>query len=57
MLNLKRGASKPVEFELTVDDLSIINMEMKKVFESRSTFTIMIGSASDKIQLEKQLEI
>lgn len=56
-VKLKAGASKPVEFELTVDDLSIINMEMKKVFESRSTFTIMIGSASDKIQLEKQLEI
>lgn len=56
-VKLKAGASKPIEFELTVDDLSIINMEMKKVFESRSTFTIMIGSASDKIQLEKQLEI
>lgn len=56
-INLKAGASKLVEFELTADDLSIINIEMKKVFEPRSTFTIMIGSASDKIQLEKQLEI
>lgn len=56
-INLKAGASKLVEFELTTDDLSIINMKMKKVFEPRSAFTIMIGSASDKIQLEKQLEI
>ena len=56
-IQLKAGASKRVEFVLTADDLSIIDMHMKKVFESRSTFTIMIGSSSDKIQLQKQLEI
>lgn len=56
-VNLKAGASKRVEFVVTADDLSVINMEMKKVFESRSTFTIMIGSSSDKIQLQKELDI
>jgi beta-glucosidase len=56
-VKLKAGASKLIEFELTTDDLSIINMDMKKVFESTSTFTIMIGSSSDNIQLQKQLEI
>ncbi|MGY0035431.1 fibronectin type III-like domain-contianing protein [Pedobacter sp. NJ-S-72] len=56
-IKLKAGASKSVEFVLTADDLSIIDMDMKKVFETRSTFTIMIGSASDKIQLQKQLDI
>ena len=56
-VNLKAGASKRVEFVVTADDLSVINMDMKKVFESRSTFTIMIGSSSDKIQLQKELDI
>ncbi|WP_232324727.1 glycoside hydrolase family 3 N-terminal domain-containing protein [Pedobacter cryoconitis] len=56
-VNLKAGASKRIEFIITADDLSVINMDMKKVFESRSTFTIMIGSSSDKIQLQKELEI
>ena len=54
-IHLKSGASKLVEFVLTRDDLSIINSEMKKAFEPSSTFTVMIGSASDKIQLQKQI--
>ncbi|ALL08904.1 glycosyl hydrolase family 3 [Pedobacter sp. PACM 27299] len=54
-VHLKSGASKQVEFVLSRDDLSIINRDMKKVFEPGSTFTLMIGSASDKIQLQKQL--
>lgn len=54
-VHLKSGASKQVEFVLTKDDLSIINRDMKKVFEPGSTFTLMIGSASDNIQLQKQL--
>lgn len=54
-VHLKSGASKQVEFVLSRDDLSIINQDMKKAFEPGSTFTLMIGSASDKIQLQKQL--
>lgn len=54
-VHLKSGASKQVEYVLSRDDLSIINRDMKKVFEPGSTFTLMIGSASDKIQLQKQL--
>ncbi|WP_316748849.1 glycoside hydrolase family 3 N-terminal domain-containing protein [Pedobacter gandavensis] len=54
-ITLKSGASKLVEFVLTRDDLSVINKDMKKVFEPNSTFTILIGSGADQIQLQKQL--
>ncbi|MCX2450007.1 glycoside hydrolase family 3 C-terminal domain-containing protein [Pedobacter sp. PLR] len=54
-IKLKAGASKLVEFVLTKDDLSIINKDMKKAFEPNSTFTVMVGSGSDKIQLQKQI--
>ncbi|MBB2148591.1 glycoside hydrolase family 3 N-terminal domain-containing protein [Pedobacter gandavensis] len=54
-VKLKAGASKLVEFVLSTDELSIINKDMKKVFEPNSTFTIMIGSASDNIHLTKQI--
>ncbi|WP_316821574.1 glycoside hydrolase family 3 N-terminal domain-containing protein [Pedobacter gandavensis] len=54
-VHLKRGASKIIEFKLSKSDLSIINRQMKKVFEPNSEFTILIGGNSNELKLEAQL--
>jgi len=54
-VHLKVGESKTVEFKLTKSDLSIINSDMKKVFEPASLFTVMIGGSSDDVKLKQQL--
>jgi len=55
-VHLKSGTSKRISFVLTQEDLAIINGDMKSAFEPTSTFTIMLGSSSDNIHLEQQLE-
>ncbi|WP_293915939.1 MULTISPECIES: glycoside hydrolase family 3 N-terminal domain-containing protein [unclassified Sphingobacterium] len=56
-VHLKTGESKTVSFILTEDDLSIINAQMKKVLEPGSSFKIRIGSASDDVRLQQDLDI
>lgn len=53
---LRSGEKRRITFELTGDDLSIINQEMKKVVEP-GTFKLMIGASSDDIRLTGNLEI
>ncbi|EEI93460.1 glycosyl hydrolase family 3 C-terminal domain protein [Sphingobacterium spiritivorum ATCC 33300] len=56
-IHLKTGESKTVSFVLTAGDLSVINTQMKKVLEPGSSFKIRVGSASDDIRLQQDLEI
>ncbi|QQT25797.1 glycoside hydrolase family 3 N-terminal domain-containing protein [Sphingobacterium spiritivorum] len=56
-VHLKTGESKTVSFILTEDDLSIINAQMKKVLEPGSSFKIRIGSASDDVRLQQDLDL
>ncbi|SUJ28256.1 Periplasmic beta-glucosidase precursor [Sphingobacterium spiritivorum] len=56
-IHLKTGESKTVSFVLTTGDLSVINAQMKKVLEPGSSFNIRVGSASDDIKLQQDLEI
>lgn len=53
---LKRGDSKRVFFVLTSDDFSIVGRDMQRVVES-GDFSIMIGSSSDRIRLQKEITI
>ncbi|MGJ1448349.1 glycoside hydrolase family 3 N-terminal domain-containing protein [Sphingobacterium spiritivorum] len=55
-IHLKTGESKTVSFVLTAGDLSVINTQMKKVLEPGSSFKIRVGSASDDIRLQQDLE-
>ncbi|MGJ1198579.1 glycoside hydrolase family 3 N-terminal domain-containing protein [Sphingobacterium spiritivorum] len=56
-IHLKTGESKTVSFVLTAGDLSVINTQMEKVLEPGSSFKIRVGSASDDIRLQQDLEI
>lgn len=56
-IHLKTGESKTVSFVLTAGDFSVINTQMKKVLEPGSCFKIRVGSASDDIRLQQDLEI
>ena len=56
-IHLKKGESKTVSFTLTDEDFSVINMEMKRVVEPNSTFTIMIGSSSKDIRQKQDIEL
>ncbi|MGJ1421345.1 glycoside hydrolase family 3 N-terminal domain-containing protein [Sphingobacterium spiritivorum] len=56
-VHLKTGESKTVSFVLTAGDLSVINTQMEKVLEPGSSFKIRVGSASDDIRLQQDLEI
>ncbi|MGJ1362590.1 glycoside hydrolase family 3 N-terminal domain-containing protein [Sphingobacterium spiritivorum] len=56
-IHLKTGESKTVSFVLTAGDLSVISTQMKKVLEPGSSFKIRVGSASDDIRLQQDLEI
>lgn len=54
-VHLKSGESKTMEFKLSKSELSVLNIEMKKVFEPGSEFTILIGGSSNEIKLQDQL--
>lgn len=53
--HFKKGESKNISFDLTEDDFSIINAEMKNVVEPGGTFDIMIGSSSVDIRLKQTM--
>lgn len=56
-IHLKKGENKTVSFTLTEEDFSVINMEMKRVVEPNSTFTVMIGSSSNEIKQQQDIEL
>lgn len=55
-IHLKAGEQKPVRFQLSALDLSVVDKEMKRVVEA-GTFRIMVGAASDDVRLETPLEV
>jgi beta-glucosidase len=55
-VHLKPGESREVTFHIGAEALSLWNREMKRVVEP-GEFTVMAGSASDKILLEESLTV
>lgn len=55
-INLKKGESKTISFELSENDFSIIDQQMKRIVEP-GKFKIMIGSSSEDIKLEDVINI
>jgi len=49
-VTLKPGEEKSVEFKLTLEDISFLNHELKRIVEP-GEFKIMIGSSSEDIRL------
>jgi beta-glucosidase len=52
---LDPGASQTLSFVLTPDDLSMLNLEMKKVIEP-GTFTLFVGTNSEDV-MEAKFEV
>ncbi|OUJ74192.1 glycoside hydrolase family 3 N-terminal domain-containing protein [Hymenobacter crusticola] len=55
-LMLKAGEQKEVAFELTAEDLMLLNQKMEWVVEP-GVFTVMVGGASDDIKLKTQFNV
>lgn len=55
-INLKKGESKKVSFELSENDFTIIDQRMNCIVEP-GKFTIMIGSSSEDIKLKDVISI
>lgn len=53
-VSLNAGETKTVSLEISKETLSIINQDLDRVFEP-GEFTIMIGSSSEDIKLEKKI--
>jgi beta-glucosidase len=55
-IHLRAGESRMITFELSKDDLQLLDPSMQWVVEP-GTFTIMIGASSDDIRLQTQFEV
>lgn len=55
-VSLKPQEQKEVTFTLTPEDLSLWNMEMKRVVEP-GEFKVMVGAASDDIKVESSFMV
>jgi len=55
-IHLEPGQEQTVHFELTADDLSLLDREMQRVVEP-GLFDVLIGSSSTDIRLEGRFEI
>jgi beta-glucosidase len=55
-IHLRAGESRTATFELSKDDLQLLDPSMQWVVEP-GTFTIMIGASSDDIRLQTQFEV
>lgn len=53
---LKVGEQKTIEFDLTADDLKLLDSAMHWVAEA-GTFAVMVGPSSDVIRLKKEFEL
>jgi beta-glucosidase len=53
---LEPGQARRVEFELTPEDLSLLNRSLKRVVEP-GTFVVMVGSSSEAIKLRGNFEV
>ncbi|MDU0372849.1 glycoside hydrolase family 3 N-terminal domain-containing protein [Hymenobacter endophyticus] len=55
-LYLKAGEQKEVQFDLTAEDLMLLNQRLEWAVEP-GAFTVMIGAASDDIRLQGQFSV
>ena len=55
-LTLKAGEQKEVAFELTAEDLMLLNTKMEWVVEP-GAFTVMVGASSDDIRQKAQFSV
>jgi beta-glucosidase len=55
-LSLKVGEQQTVTFELTTDDLALLNGNLKWVVEP-GTFTVMLGASSNDIRLQAPFKV
>jgi len=55
-LTLKAGEQQEVAFELTAEDLMLLNSSMKWVVEPGS-FTVLLGASSEDIRLKAQFKV
>jgi beta-glucosidase len=55
-INLKAGEKKTVNFKLTPEDLSLIDVNLKRVVEP-GTFSVMVGSSSKNIHQKGEFTI
>ncbi len=53
---LKKGEQKKVTFDITKEDLSIIDQQMNRIVEP-GTFSVMIGTSADNIKLMDKINI
>jgi beta-glucosidase len=53
---LKPGDEKTVTFDITSDDLSLVNINMQKVVEP-GAFKVMLGASSADIRLEGKVVV
>ncbi|MDQ0230742.1 glycoside hydrolase family 3 C-terminal domain-containing protein [Metabacillus malikii] len=54
---IKKGQSKVVTFEIRKDELAIWDVTRETFCVEKGTYTLMVGSSSEAIKLEKQVEI
>ena len=50
---LKKGESQKISFTLNEDDFAVVTSDLQRVVEP-GEFTVMVGSASNNIKLEKK---
>lgn len=55
-VELRKGESRDVQFNLTADDLALYNLHMQKVVEP-GEFEVMVGAASNDIRLRDHFTI
>ncbi|SFO34142.1 beta-glucosidase [Chitinophaga sp. YR627] len=55
-IHLAPGEQKEIKFELSPDDLRLLNVDMKWVVEP-GTFTMMVGASSEDIRLNGKFEV
>jgi beta-glucosidase len=55
-ISLDPGETKTVKFNLTPEDLSLLDLNMKEVVEP-GVFEVMVGSSSEDIRLKGELEV
>ena len=53
---LKSGETRRITFELNADDLAVVTADLQRVVEP-GEFTVMVGSASNDIKIEKKFNI